>query len=156
MATILVVDDEPHIREMITASLEIAGHEVVSAEDGEHALRKLKRRRYDLVLLDIMMPKMDGYEVLDQLRRMPSREGTRVIVLTAKHDPEGVAREIEAGAADHLAKPFLPSELEAAIERVLDDGPHVGDERRRILSSDAEMYGSMQGLVESARTSNDA
>lgn len=155
MATILVVDDERHIREMITAALEVAGHEVVIADDGEHALRKLKRRNYELVLLDIMMPKLDGYEVLEQLRRMPSRDGTRVIVLTAKHDPAGLTREIQAGAVDHLTKPFLPSELEAAIDRALGDATHVQDERRRILRSDAEMYGALHGLVESARSSSD-
>ena len=151
MASILIVDDERHIRDMITAALESEGHDVTTAEDGERALRKIKRRQFDVVLLDIMMPGLDGYEVLERLREMPSRADTTVIVLTAKHDPQGVAREITAGAVDHLTKPFLPSELVSAIERALSGSVHLRAERRRILSSDAEIYGAMQGLVDSAR-----
>ena len=114
MATILVVDDDADIRTLIETVLEASGHDVTLAASGQEALNKLKRRPYELVILDIMMPTMSGYEVLEQIRAMPSRAATPVIVVTAKHDPSGVMREVRGGAIDHLAKPFLPEELEEA------------------------------------------
>lgn len=149
MAQILVVDDELDVRTMVQVALETAGHTVVTASGGAKALARLKLLAFDAVVLDIMMPEMTGYEVLDGIRTMPGREHTPVIVITAKHDPRGVAREVALGADDHLAKPFLPSELESAIERAL-TGEDAG-ERRRILSVDAEVYGSLHALVEHAR-----
>jgi DNA-binding response OmpR family regulator len=73
---------------------------------------------------------MNGYEVLDRIRDMPSRADTPVVVVTAKHDPEGVLREMGSGATDHIAKPFLPSELEAVVERAL-HGSAADVERER-------------------------
>jgi putative two-component system response regulator len=108
-----------------------------------------------LVVLDIMMPAMSGYEVLEQIRAMPSRAATPVIVVTAKHDPAGVMREVKGGALDHLAKPFLPEELEEVVERVLSGTPESTDERRRVLQTDAEIYGSMADLTEGVRSSPD-
>jgi len=155
MSKILIVDDDAAIRTLIGTAMELAGHDVSEAEDGTQALRKLRRRRYDLVLLDIMLPGIDGYEVLESIREMPSRSDMPVVVLTARHDPHGLAREIAAGATDHLAKPFLPSELERAVERALDEADNDGHtSRRRILGTDAEIYGSVQDLVNLARTAS--
>ena len=143
MATILVVDDDPDIRDLIQEILEGAGHDVTVAAEGQEALNKLKRRPYELIVLDIMMPTMNGYEVLEQIRAMPSRASTPVIVVTAKHDPTGVMREVKGGAIDHLAKPFLPEELEEVVARALEASQESVDERRRVLQTEAEIYGSM-------------
>jgi CheY-like chemotaxis protein len=155
MATILVVDDDPDIRELIQAILEAAGHDVTLAADGQEALNKLKRKPYELVVLDIMMPTMSGYEVLEQIRAMPSRASTPVIVVTAKHDPTGVMREVKSGAVDHVAKPFLPDELEDVVTRALAANRESTDERRRMLQTEAEIYGSMNDLFDDARSDSD-
>jgi adenylate cyclase len=155
MATILVVDDDADIRTLIETVLEASGHEVTLAASGQEALNKLKRRPFELVVLDIMMPAMSGYEVLEQIRAMPSRAATPVIVVTAKHDPSGVMREVRSGAVDHLAKPFLPEELEEVVERALSGTPESTDERRRVLQTDAEIYGSMADLTEGVRSNPD-
>lgn len=152
MATILVVDDEPDIRTVITTTLEMMGHDFSTASNGEEALNKIRRKRYDLVILDIMMPEVNGYEVLEQIREIPSRAETPVIVVTAKHDPSGVRREVEKGVVDHLAKPFLPSELEVVVERALSASDQMVEERRRVLSNEAEVYGSIDELYESVRS----
>jgi len=155
MATILIVDDDGDIRTLIQTVLETIGHDVTLAASGQEALNKLKRRPYDLVVLDIMMPTMSGYEVLEQIRAMPSRAETPVIVVTAKHDPSGVMREVKGGAIDHLAKPFLPEELEEVVERALSGTQETTDERRRVLRTEAEIYGSMADLTEGVRSNPD-
>jgi len=151
MATILIVDDEPDVRVLLEESLKLAGHDVVTACDGEDALAKLKRRRYDLMVLDIMMPRLDGYSVLEQVRAMPSRADIPVIVVTAKHDPDGVMREFEFGAVDHIVKPFHPVELEQAVERAL-NAPEAAEHRRHSVASDAEVYSSMGMLFREAQS----
>jgi CheY-like chemotaxis protein len=155
MATILVVDDDPDIRTLMEAILEPAGHSVTMAADGQEALSKLKRRSYDLIILDIMMPTMSGYEVLEQIRAIPSRASTPVVVVTAKHDPGGVMREVKGGALDHLAKPFMPEELEEVVARALGSNQESVDERRRVLQTEAEIYGSMNDLFEDVRSNPD-
>jgi CheY-like chemotaxis protein len=147
---ILVVDDEQDQRTVIFHSLRVAGHSVSEAADGEEALAKIKRTKFDLVVLDIMMPRMTGYEVLEKIRAMPGREHTPVIVVTAKHDPEGVMREVSSGVTDHIAKPFLPSELEAMVERVLKGGYDVEGGRSK-LGRTADVYGSVSELHRQAR-----
>jgi len=136
---------------VIYHSLRTAGYSVTEAADGEEALRKLKRTRFDLVVLDIMMPRMSGYEVLDKIREMPARSDTPVVVVTAKHDPEGVMREVASGAAEHIAKPFLPSELEAVVERVLKGSKHEVERGRRTLERSADLYGAVSDLHRQAR-----
>jgi CheY-like chemotaxis protein len=140
---------------LIEAVLEAAGHQVVLASDGKEAISKLRRRAYDLMVLDIMMPEMNGYEVLEQVRAMPSRASTPVIVVTAKHDPDGVMREVKGGALDHIAKPFMPEELEEVVARALDPNQESSDERRRSLQTEAEIYGSMNDLFDDVRSNPD-
>ena len=146
MAKILIVDDEADMRTVLFHTLRTAGHKVTEAESGEEALRKLKRTKFDLVLLDIMMPRMSGYEVLEKIKQMPSRVDTRVVVVTAKHDPEGIQREVASGATDHIAKPFLPSELLAVIKRALKGPKRAVEERRGELRRSAEVYGALGEL----------
>jgi len=148
---ILVVDDEADQRAVIFHSLSAAGYAVAEAADGEEALSKLKRTKFDLVLLDIMMPRISGYEVLDEMRTIPKHADTPVVVITAKHEPHGVMREVASGATDHLAKPFLPSELEAVVERVLKSPEHAVELGRKTLERSADLYGSMSDLHRQAR-----
>jgi CheY-like chemotaxis protein len=145
VAKILVVDDEPDARTVMFHSLRGAGHSVSEAADGEQALKKLKRTKFDLVLLDIMMPRLSGYDVLEKIRGMPSRADTPVVVVTAKHDPKGVLREVEGGATDHIAKPFLPSELEVVVERVLSTRSE-DDARKHQIARGAAVYDAVGKL----------
>jgi twitching motility two-component system response regulator PilH len=146
VAKILIVDDEADMRTVLFHALRSGGHTVTEAADGEEALRKIKRTKFDLVLLDIMMPRMSGYEVLEKIKKMPSRVDTRVVIVTAKHDPEGIQTEVALGATDHIAKPFLPSELLDVIKRALKGPKRAVEERRGELRRSAEVYGALGEL----------
>ena len=97
-----------------------------------------------------MMPRMTGYEVLDQIRAMPGRSDTPVVVVTAKHDPPGLLREVRSGANDHIAKPFLPSELVSVVKELL-AGSRKAGERGRKLGHQADLYGTVSELHRHAR-----
>lgn len=117
--SILVVDDEPYIGRIIQLKLESGPYAVELAHDGRSALERLSSEsRYDLVLLDIMMPHLSGLEVLARLRRLPGREQTPVIMLTAKGQDTDRARAAELGATDFLTKPFSPKKLLARIDEL--------------------------------------
>ena len=147
MTRILIVDDEPAVRSLMAVTLKLAGHTVVEAGGGEEALALLERQPFDLVVLDIMMPVTDGYEVLGRLRAMKDRAHTPVIVVTAKgFDTEGLMREAAGGAVDHLAKPFDPEELERAVERVLTASEDDLERRRKMHSRGAEVYAAISEL----------
>ncbi|WP_460477652.1 MtrAB system response regulator MtrA [Brachybacterium huguangmaarense] len=109
---ILVVDDDQAIAEMVGIVLRGKGFEVVTAPDGASALDLFERVRADLVLLDLMLPGMDGIEVCRELRR---RSGVPIIMLTARSDTSDVVEGLEAGADDYLTKPFETDELVARI-----------------------------------------
>ncbi|HEX9697030.1 MAG TPA: response regulator [Actinomycetota bacterium] len=135
---VLVVEDDPHVRTLNRMILEEAGYAIDEAADGETALTALKARPYAAVVLDIMMPGMNGYEVLEHLQQMPKRRGTPVVVVTARHDPEGVMRELTGGAVDHLAKPFSHDALLSAVSRAVEGGDV--EERRGALWRSAQAY----------------
>ena len=117
--SILVVDDEPYIGRIIQLKLESGPYAVELAHDGRSALERLSSgSRYDLVLLDIMMPHLSGLEVLAELRRLPGREQTPVIMLTAKGQDTDRVRAAELGATDFLTKPFSPKKLLARIDEL--------------------------------------
>jgi DNA-binding response OmpR family regulator len=118
---ILVVDDEPHIGRIIQLKLEDGPYEVQVVHDGLSALERLRSaERVDLVLLDIMMPHVSGLDVLAELRALPGRARTPVIMLTAKgHDADREAA-VALGATDFLTKPFSPKKLLARIEELFD------------------------------------
>jgi DNA-binding response OmpR family regulator len=117
--SILVVDDEPYIGRIIQLKLESGPYAVELAHDGRSALERLSSAsRYDLVLLDIMMPHLSGLEVLAELRRLPGRERTPVIMLTAKGQDTDRTRAAELGATDFLTKPFSPKKLLARIDEL--------------------------------------
>lgn len=116
-AKILVVDDEPTIRELLSASLRFAGFDVATAQDGAEAIRVERDFQADLVVLDIMLPDMDGFEVLVELReREPDLP---VLFLTAKDDVQDRVRGLEVGADDYVTKPFSLEEVVARIHAIL-------------------------------------
>jgi two-component system alkaline phosphatase synthesis response regulator PhoP len=112
---ILVVDDENYILHILDFSLGAEGYEVITAEDGEEAVRKVKEERPDLVVLDVMMPKMDGFEACRMIKRDPDTGGTPVILLSARARDVDQKQGYEAGADDYITKPFSPGRL---VERV--------------------------------------
>ncbi len=116
MAKILIADDEPEIRDMIKEYLDFAEYEYKEASDGLLAQTMLKQDSFDLVILDIMMPGIDGISVLKELRK---NSDTPVILLTARSDEYDKLLGFEMGADDYLAKPFSPKELLARIKSVL-------------------------------------
>jgi DNA-binding response OmpR family regulator len=115
-AMILVVEDEPSIGEVVTLYLRRAGYEVVLARDGQAALEILSRQLPDLVVLDLMLPKVDGFEVARWLR---SRGDTPIIMLTARREEQDRIAGLEMGADDYVVKPFSPQELVSRVRAVL-------------------------------------
>ncbi len=119
MARILVADDDPYSIKLLNFRLKSLGHEVICAMDGGKALAIATKEKPDLVLLDIMMPVMNGFQVL---RKLKSREKTKnipVIMLTAKVQEKDVVVGLEAGAIDYVTKPFSFAELIARVNRAL-------------------------------------
>jgi PleD family two-component response regulator len=117
---ILVVDDEPHIRQILKFTLEKAGYQVFAAADGEAALDKMAEIKPSLVLLDVMMPKMDGFEVCRKMRKDFMLSHIPVIMLTAKGDLNEKVRGLEGGANDYLIKPYSNEELLLRVRNVLE------------------------------------
>lgn len=117
--TILVVDDDPDIARFVEVNLRSAGYDVEVAADGEKALQKAMDMRPDLVLLDVMMPRIDGFEVAQRLRRNPRTANTSIIMLTAKALSTDKVLGLTAGADDYIIKPFDPIELLARVKGTL-------------------------------------
>jgi two-component system, OmpR family, alkaline phosphatase synthesis response regulator PhoP len=118
-ATILVIEDDPDIRELLSFSLGKEGWTVVAAEDGEIGLAKLPSANPDCVVLDIMLPGMDGLEVLKALKADPARRRLPVIMTTAKGEEADVVAGLELGAEDYVVKPYSPRVLVARIRAAL-------------------------------------
>jgi DNA-binding response OmpR family regulator len=116
VAKILVVDDEPNIREVVALYLRREGHSVIPAADGEEALRLYRQTEPDLVVLDLMLPKVSGLEVC---RRIQTDERVPVVMLTARGEEEDRIVGLGIGADDYVVKPFSPRELAARVEAVL-------------------------------------
>ncbi|HVT35345.1 MAG TPA: response regulator transcription factor [Nevskiaceae bacterium] len=119
MQKILIVDDDAHIREVVSFALGKAGFTVVTAENGRQALEKFQRERPALLVLDILMPELDGTEVCRQLRAQPSGRATPIIFLSSKDDEVDRIVGLELGGDDYLAKPFSPRELVARVRALL-------------------------------------
>ena len=116
---ILVVDDEIDVVDFIERTLKSEGFDVVTAYDGIGALDLVGSERPDLVLLDIMMPMMSGYEVCEQIKSNPQTQNVPVICVTSAHAPDARSQCLRAGASTLIVKPFLPAELVAQIRRYL-------------------------------------
>lgn len=116
MSTILIVDDDPHLRELSRVFLQREGFDVAEAAHGREALLFLENRKVDLVILDIMMPQMDGWEVC---RRLRTWHDLPVLMLTAKGETSQKLKGFQEGADDYLVKPFEPLELVARVKALL-------------------------------------
>ena len=113
---ILLADDESSIRRILETRLKMAGYDVYTAQDGEEAVAAFNKYNPDLVVLDVMMPKMDGYGVTREIRRSSD---VPIIILTALGDVSERITGLELGADDYVIKPFSPKELEARVKAVL-------------------------------------
>ncbi len=116
---IVLAEDEPQIARLIEFKLKKEGYSVIWKENGEEALKAIKENKPDLVLLDIMMPVMGGYEVLRRLKEDENLKNVPVIMLTARAQEKDVVKGIDMGAEDYITKPFHPAELLVRVKRIL-------------------------------------
>ncbi len=124
--TVLLVDDEPNIILSLEFLIEQAGYEARVARDGEAALKSIEERKPDLILLDVMMPKRDGFAVCERIRANPAWNDIRIIMLTAKGRDSERERGLALGADAYITKPFSTREAMEQIKRFLDDeGPEA-------------------------------
>ena len=157
-ALILVVDDNEMNRDMLSRRLKRQEYDVVMAEDGEKALELLQMHAFDLVLLDIMMPKLSGYEVLEQIKKNPATQHLPVIMISAVDDLDSVVKCVEMGAEDYLFKPFNPVLLKARVSASLDkvQWRRSGTIAAREVASHAEAALTSLQQIPTAALPNDA
>ena len=117
--TILVVDDEPHVIKSLTFVLTKEGYEVASAENGEDALAKIQQLKPGLVFLDVMMPKKNGYEVCQEVKKDPGLGDVYIIMLTAKGQEADREKGLSAGADEFMSKPFSPMGVVEKVRELL-------------------------------------
>lgn len=130
-ATILVIDDEPDVRILCKVNLEFEGYRVVEAWDGEMGLEMVKTEKPDLILLDLMMPTLGGWDVMQQLKEDPETASIPIVLLTAKADEASQLRGWEEGVLDYVTKPFNPMSLAKYVEAALESRDSPDEERRR-------------------------
>jgi DNA-binding response OmpR family regulator len=116
---VLAADDDEDILELVAFRLERSGYTVLRAKDGEEALRLALEAKPDLAVLDVMMPKLDGYELTRRLRAADATRRMPIILLTARSQDADVQAGFDAGADDYLRKPFSPQELRARVQAIL-------------------------------------
>jgi len=119
---VLIVDDEPNISISVEFLMRREGFEVLVAHDGEEGLERIRADRPDLVVLDIMMPKLDGFEVSKAVRADPALAGVRILMLTAKGREAEIAKGLSLGADAYIPKPFSTRDLVAKVKELLDTG----------------------------------
>jgi len=119
MKKILIADDHAEVVELVRVTLEGEDYEIVDASNGKEALKKVRLEKPDLVLLDVVMPKMDGFEVCRKLKKDPQTKEIPIIMLTAKAQEVEKEKGREVGASDYITKPFSPSALLTKIEEIL-------------------------------------
>ncbi|UCC65637.1 MAG: response regulator, partial [Anaerolineae bacterium] len=139
---LLVVDDDELNRDLLTRYLERQGHTVALAENGRRALEMIRKHAFDLVLLDVMMPEMDGYQVLQHLKANATWRDIPVIMISALDEIDSVVRCIELGAEDYLPKPFDPVLLKARIG--------AGLEKKRLRDQEVEYLRNVARLTDAA------
>ena len=130
MARVLVIDDEPDVLLLCRVNLEHAGHEVLEAPDAERGLELAREQRPDIIVLDLMLPRRDGYDVLRELESDEHMKEVPVLVLTAKARWEDQVRGWQAGACEYITKPFSPVALTEVLERVRAMSPEDRQARR--------------------------
>ena len=119
---LLGVDDEPRVREMIEFRLRQYGYDVLQAADGREALTVARKEQPDLVLLDVMMPELDGFQVCSRLKQHEATEHIPVVMLTAKAEAKDVTRAFNSGAVDYVVKPYDPVVLQQKVVQNLSAG----------------------------------
>jgi len=129
---ILAVDDDAHILQIIKWELTSQGYQVLTSRSGEEALKLAREHRPDLVVLDVMMPELDGFEVL---RRIRERSGVPVLLLTAKTRDHDKISGLDTGADDYVTKPFSPEELSARVKAILRRGPRDDASEQNVIRS---------------------
>lgn len=146
-AKILLVDDEPDILEIVSYNLKNEGYQVFTAENGEEALKKAKKKKPDLIILDVMMPIMDGMEACEKLRRMPEMENTLITFLTARSEDYSMIAGFDVGADDYITKPIKPRVLVSKVKSLLrrklqidETIPEVGSTKLGDLVIDHDQY----------------
>jgi len=119
MKKILIADDRAEVVELVRVTLERGDYEIVDASNGKEALKRVRLEKPDLILLDVVMPKMDGFEVCRKLKKDPQTKEIPIIMLTAKAQEVEKEKGREVGASDYITKPFSPSALLTKIEEIL-------------------------------------
>ncbi|MGQ9832492.1 MAG: response regulator transcription factor [Candidatus Villigracilaceae bacterium] len=119
MTKILIAEDEPDIRELVAFTLRFGGYEVVTASNGEEAVQLARRENPDLILLDVRMPRMTGYDACREIKADPNLKTTPVVFLSAKGQENEIQAGIEAGAEEYLLKPFAPDQLTQRVKAIL-------------------------------------
>ena len=122
MVRVLAVDDDPTILRLLQVNLEMDGHEVHTVDNGRDALQRIGEIEPEVLLLDVMMPHLDGWQVCEQLRSDPTFDHLPIVFLSARAQEADLARGREVGADDYITKPFDPLELVALVERLARDG----------------------------------
>lgn len=148
---ILIVDDHSPQRSLIRAIVKLDGHQVSEAGSAEEALACIAMMRYDLVILDLVMPGVDGYQFLEQLRAMPAGDDTPVIAMSGADEEVDLLRAAGLGALDHLSKPFGYDQIEKSIKRVLNATPEQIIEMRDARTAQAEAYHAVISLVDGSK-----
>ncbi len=116
---IMVVDDEPYIARVIKFKLEQEGYTVIAANDGQSGLQKIKEEKPDMVLLDVMMPGLSGYEVCQKIKEDAELAGIPVVILTAKGQERDREQGLTMGASDYITKPFSPNRLLELVKSMI-------------------------------------
>jgi len=119
MAKILIAEDERDIRDLITFTLRFAGHEVIATSNGEEAFQKAQEVVPDLIMMDVRMPRMTGYDACRQMKEIDALKAVPVVFLSAKGQDAEVQAGLEAGAVEYILKPFAPDELTARVSKIL-------------------------------------
>jgi DNA-binding response OmpR family regulator len=135
---ILVVEDEADIREVVLYNLKREGYEAIGCETGTQALAAIKMKRPDLVILDLMIPELDGLTVCQQVRADPEVSSTPIVIVSAKEEESDVVIGLGLGADDYVSKPFRPKELMARVKAVLRRAQKLGkhEQQKRIVIGD--------------------
>ncbi len=119
MTKILIAEDEPDIRDLVAFTLRFAGHEVVTASNGEEAVQVAKKEAPDLIILDVRMPRMTGYDACRLIKNDPGLSAVPVIFLSAKGQESEIQDGMNAGAEEYLLKPFAPDQLTDRVRSIL-------------------------------------
>jgi two-component system OmpR family response regulator len=151
MAEVLIVDDDPDIRGILAFTMEDAGYQVREAGDGAQAIAAMEKKAPDCLVLDLMMPGVDGFGVLRSKRQLGIAPEARVLILTCKTAERDYVRGWELGADEYLTKPFDPDELVDKVRELLKCSPSILQERREAELQKAELLERLESAFNRPR-----